>query len=200
MRLQGRVVEWNDVLGYGFVVTHAVEQRIFLHIKHVFSGHLRRPKVGDIVTCQVTTDGRGRARATAVRFVSQARWQAARRSSTPRVGFAEVVLAGFAVVLGLAVWTGRLPWYVIPVVITLSAVTFLSYLRDKRAAVRQSQRTPENTLHALALCGGWPGAWMAQKYLRHKSSKASFQQVFWMTVAMNAGALLWLGPYVLARL
>ena len=200
MRLQGRVVEWNDPRGYGFVVTHAAEQRIFLHMNHVSRGHLRRPKVGDIVTYQVTMDDRGRARATAVRFASQARWQAARRSSRPHVGFAEVVLSGFGVVLGVAVWTGRLPWFVIPAAIILSGVTFLSYLHDKRAALRQGQRTPENTLHALALFGGWPGAWMAQKYLRHKSSKASFQQVFWMTVAINACALLWLGPDVLARL
>ncbi|HWU77908.1 MAG TPA: cold shock and DUF1294 domain-containing protein [Rhodanobacter sp.] len=199
MRLQGRVVEWHDDRGYGFVVTHAAERRIFLHMKQVVRGHLRRPKVGDIVTYQVTLDERGRARALAVRFASQARRHAVRRSPTPRVGWVEVVLAGFGAVLGLAVWTGRLPWFVIPAVIGLSAVTFLFYMGDKRAAIRDDRRTPENTLHVLALCGGWPGAWMAQKHLRHKSSKASFRRLFWLTVAINVCVLLWLAPHVLAR-
>ncbi|MEO9079673.1 MAG: DUF1294 domain-containing protein [Rhodanobacter sp.] len=105
------------------------------------------------------------------------------------------MLAGFGVFLGVAIWTGRLPWWVIPALTILSVVTFLIYRNDKRAAVRHEQRTPENTLHVLALFGGWPGAWMAQKYLRHKSSKSSFQQVFWITVAINACALLGLGRY-----
>jgi uncharacterized membrane protein YsdA (DUF1294 family) len=47
-------------------------------------------------------------------------------------------------------------------------------------------------LHLIALAGGWPGALLAQKVLRHKSSKQSFQVVFWVTVLLNCAALSWL--------
>jgi uncharacterized membrane protein YsdA (DUF1294 family) len=47
-------------------------------------------------------------------------------------------------------------------------------------------------LHLLGLAGGWPGALIAQQMLRHKSKKASFLAVFWVTVLINCGALLWL--------
>ena len=68
---------------------------------------------------------------------------------------------------------------------TMSAVTFLVYVLDKRAARRGDQRTPEATLHALELLGGWPGALLAQWLIRHKSAKVSYQIVFWLIVAVH---------------
>ena len=44
-------------------------------------------------------------------------------------------------------------------------------------------RIPEATLQVLALCGGWPGAFIAQQRLRHKCSKPRFLVVFWMITA-----------------
>ena len=41
----------------------------------------------------------------------------------------------------------------------------------------------------MALLGGWPGAIFAQRVFRHKSSKPSFQSVFWITVVLNCVAL-----------
>lgn len=71
------------------------------------------------------------------------------------------------------------------VYIGVSAVTFFVYALDKSAAERRSWRTPESTLHVLSLAGGWPGALLAQQFLRHKSSKAEFRSVFWGTVLLN---------------
>lgn len=71
----------------------------------------------------------------------------------------------------------------------LSAITFCVYAADKAAARRHLRRVSENTLHLLALCGGWPGAWLAQRTLRHKSSKRSFRWRFWLTVVLNCGFL-----------
>lgn len=67
----------------------------------------------------------------------------------------------------------------------LSVITFVVYAIDKSAARRKGPRTPERTLHLLALAGGWPGALLAQRWLRHKSAKASFRRVFWVTVVVN---------------
>ena len=62
--------------------------------------------------------------------------------------------------------------------------------------MRNARRTPESTLHLFGLLGGWPGALAAQRLFRHKSSKASFQATYWITVVLNCAALAWLlSPY-----
>lgn len=76
--------------------------------------------------------------------------------------------------------------------ISASALTFLVYLVDKSAARNRRWRIPEKTLHVLGLAGGWPGALIAQQMLRHKTSKPSFQMIFWVTVVVNCSALAWL--------
>lgn len=63
----------------------------------------------------------------------------------------------------------------------LNGVSLLAYALDKSAAIQHQRRTPERTLHLLALLGGWPGAWLAQKVWRHKFRKRRFQAVFWIT-------------------
>jgi len=42
------------------------------------------------------------------------------------------------------------------------------------------------------LAGGWPGAILAQQWLRHKSSKLAFRRWFWCSVALNMALLIWL--------
>jgi len=76
--------------------------------------------------------------------------------------------------------------------ISASVITFLVYLVDKSAARNRRWRIPERTLHVLGVAGGWPGALIAQRMLRHKSSKRSFQLIFWITVVVNCCGLAWL--------
>lgn len=71
-------------------------------------------------------------------------------------------------------------------------MTFFIYAIDKSAARRSAWRTPERTLHLLALAGGWPGALLAQQLLRHKTAKLPFRITFWVTVVLNVAGLLWL--------
>ncbi|MFT7517704.1 MAG: uncharacterized membrane protein YsdA (DUF1294 family) [Myxococcota bacterium] len=75
--------------------------------------------------------------------------------------------------------------------LAISLITFITYAIDKSAARKGSVRTPERTLHLLALAGGWPGALLAQKILRHKTQKKSFRAVFWLSVVINASALIY---------
>jgi uncharacterized membrane protein YsdA (DUF1294 family) len=80
---------------------------------------------------------------------------------------------------------------VLAVYATGSVAAFAAYAWDKSAAQRGGWRLSERTLHFLALIGGWPGALLAQQVLRHKSRKQPFRIVFWFTVALNCGALVW---------
>jgi uncharacterized membrane protein YsdA (DUF1294 family) len=63
-----------------------------------------------------------------------------------------------------------------------SGITYLAYGWDKQQAREKQWRMPEARLHFMELIGGWPGAFLAQRRLRHKCSKVSYQVVFWLIV------------------
>ena len=86
----------------------------------------------------------------------------------------------------------NLPILFLVMYLVASSLTFIAYAWDKSAAKSGRWRTQESTLHLLSLAGGWPGALVAQKVLRHKSRKQSFQFMFWFTVAINCSILGWL--------
>jgi uncharacterized membrane protein YsdA (DUF1294 family) len=69
--------------------------------------------------------------------------------------------------------------------IIFSAITFFAYRSDKRRAEAGEWRIPESTLHFAELIGGWPGALLAQRQFRHKTSKVSFQVAFWFIVLIH---------------
>ncbi|WP_033727508.1 DUF1294 domain-containing protein [Pseudomonas cremoricolorata] len=77
-----------------------------------------------------------------------------------------------------------------------SVVTAALYGYDKRQARRQGPRIAEKVLHLGELCGGWPGALLAQQLLRHKTRKLAYQVPFWLIVALHQA--LWLMPLWLA--
>ncbi|WP_235033946.1 DUF1294 domain-containing protein [Pantoea sp. 18069] len=95
-------------------------------------------------------------------------------------------------VLSAGLLFGQPPLWALWIYLPLSALTFFVYAFDKSAAQQGAWRTSENTLHLLALIGGWPGALLAQQVLRHKSSKAAFRAVFWCTVMLNLLAFIFL--------
>ncbi len=70
-----------------------------------------------------------------------------------------------------------------------SVACFIAYAIDKRAAVRGARRTPERRLLLIGLACGWPGGWLAQRWLRHKSSKTSFLVKFWLCAVLNIAAV-----------
>jgi uncharacterized membrane protein YsdA (DUF1294 family) len=99
--------------------------------------------------------------------------------------------AAFVAALSVLAAAGRLP-VAVPVLYAAGSVTaFVLYRIDKSAALAGARRTPEDTLLVVGLLGGWPGALVAQRVLRHKSRKGSFQAMFWASVALNCAVLAW---------
>ena len=188
MRYQGRITTWKDDKGFGFVTPNGGGEQIFVHINS-FSSRQRRPEGNELVTYELTVDSKGRSQAKAVAFVGEQPTppKAPSRSSLPPL-FAVCFLI---FVVGVVV-AGRLPSPVLAFSTIASIVAFFAYAFDKSAALRNQWRIQESTLHLFALLGGWPGALAAQRLLRHKSAKASFQTTFWVTVILNCGALGWL--------
>lgn len=88
----------------------------------------------------------------------------------------------------------QVPWALAAYAV-MSMVAFGMYWADKRSALQDRRRIPENRLHLAELLGGWPGALVAQQVLHHKTRKASFRAVFWIIVLVHQ--VLW-ADWVLA--
>lgn len=207
MRCSGRLVQWNEARGFGFVQIDGSGERVFVHISawQPRPGSQQRPQVGMPLTfARGMVQGKPQALAVAwqvqdLRPPAQARCPAARTApeavqarrspqadrTPPRRRGAYVLLLAFALlwVVVAAVW--GVPRWVAVGYAGLSLWCFASYWHDKRQAQSGGWRTPESTLHGLALLGGWPGALLAQQWLHHKSSKPEFRRVFWATVVLN---------------
>jgi uncharacterized membrane protein YsdA (DUF1294 family)/cold shock CspA family protein len=196
MQIKGKIVSWNDDKGFGFVEPCLGGRKIFLHVK-ALSNRSLRPKIGQLVTYRESTDARGRPCAAdallageRVSIKSNRKTHRATQSSGGH--FALSVAAIFLVgVAASVIWLGT-PIVLLAAYVVLSLISLAIYAGDKAAAERGRWRTAESTLHLFALMGGWPGAYVAQQTMRHKTKKESFQVVFWATVLINVGAFLWL--------
>jgi len=188
MRFQGRITNWKDDKGFGFITPNGGGKRVFVHAS-AFRNRQRRPEGDELVTYELAVDEKGRGQAMQVAFVGE-----------PARGDGKLVPAwlptfftvGFLAFLAATVMAGKLPLAIPGVYLAASVLAFVAYAIDKFAAVNNQRRIAENILHLLGLLGGWPGALVAQKMFRHKSSKSSFQGMYWVTVALNCCALGWL--------
>jgi uncharacterized membrane protein YsdA (DUF1294 family)/cold shock CspA family protein len=193
--MRGRLTEWNDERGFGFVTSLDDESRAFVHVSE-FPHESRRPQILDLITYETRHDDRGRLQARDVQFLAPVRsaYSASLPSSSRISAGRELPLAipfvalCAVILIGLIVRTSVAAWFLLGYVV-MSLVTFAAYAADKSAAARGRFRTQESALHLLELAGGWPGALIAQRVLRHKTKKQSYQIAFWVCVALNLGAL-----------
>lgn len=83
--------------------------------------------------------------------------------------------------------------HIILYLLGINLLTFITYWRDKHAAKKRdgAWRTPEATLHMMALLGGTPAAFVAQKVFRHKTKKQSFRFRFWLIIIVQVGVVIW---------
>lgn len=187
MPQQGRLTEWNDERGFGFITPLDGSRKVFVHVSQ-FPGDRRRPEVLDLLGFSVQPDERGRLRASDVQFLvpTRARHSEHHEIADPaRARNALLVSGPFLLLLAALALLSVLPPEVFVAYLTLSVISFAVYALDKAASQRGASRTPESTLHLLALAGGWPGALYAQQALRHKTIKQPFRRIFWGTVAGN---------------
>ncbi|WP_339880054.1 DUF1294 domain-containing protein [Pseudidiomarina gelatinasegens] len=183
MRLNGVLIKWNVDKGYGFVQLASSNQQMFAHITE-FENRRRTPKVGDEVSFNLQKQSDGKFRAIDVAYVRETMdW-----FLLPII----VIAMGYIAAVGYASLETQLPVQISWTFALLSAITYLFYAVDKRAAQKSKQRTPENVLHWLSVLGGWPGALIAQQQFRHKTRKTSFRVVFYLTVIVNVAAVSYL--------
>ncbi|HEX6189907.1 MAG TPA: cold shock and DUF1294 domain-containing protein [Pyrinomonadaceae bacterium] len=192
MRVQGKITDWNDLRGFGFLTPLERGERVFVHVSAFPSGS-RRPTDGEFVSYTLGTDERGRRCATSVTYVVSRpkRPGLQTRSANPAL-FAAYVASAFLGVVALLALVGRLWWPAACVYIVTSIATFFAYKHDKEAAQVGARRTNEWALITLGLIGGWPGALVARHRFRHKTRKVAFRLGYWFSVGLNVAALAWL--------
>ena len=185
MKYQGRIQQWDDAKGYGFVEPNGGGTRAFTHIK-AFKQRSRRPVNGDIIVYEVEQDRNGNHRACNISLLKDHKAKRLRANKpTSQRERNVIVLSIFSGALALLTLSGRLP-FIIPIVYgAVSLLTILFYGIDKSAAKKEKRRVSEAKLHILSLLGGWPGALLAQQIFKHKRSKSSFMRVYWVTVLVN---------------
>jgi uncharacterized membrane protein YsdA (DUF1294 family)/cold shock CspA family protein len=173
---KGVITEWNEAKGYGFVDDG--KQRVFAHIRD-FTERPHSPQPGDKVTYTLGTDRQGRTCAQRIILPF---------TGVPLSPVHFVVLAILLVTPGIAIarlfWTD-LAWTLAGWVLLSSAITYGLYAWDKRRAQRGEWRIAEKVLHLWELLGGWPGAFLAQRRLRHKSAKLTYLFTFWLIVILH---------------
>ena len=188
MRATGKILTWNHKKGYGFIQPSGGGKRVFVHITE-FSDTDPRPKINQAVIYELSTDKQGRPCAVNATLKES---NSSQISLNPKAKITIIAVAVILLVVGIFVFTSKGPPLILGIYLVASLITFVVYAMDKLAAKNGRWRTPESTLHLLALVGGWPGGLAAQKLFRHKSSKPSFQAVFWVTVVVNCGMFVWL--------
>lgn len=206
---KGKLIVWKDDRGFGFIEPAEGGQRVFLHISAIKDAN-RRPQLGDEIHYQVMLAKSGKVRAS-MAFIKGATSRPAPDLPTPtqppavstfarpsQSWLPEILLLSLLPLIGSIhfAWTVANP---IPLILypLMSLLTFKLYANDKSRAQNKQWRTRENTLHLCELLGGWPGAFIAQRRLRHKNRKASYQTVFWSIVALHMA--FWINWFFLGR-
>lgn len=59
---KGQLIKWDDARGFGFIKPIDASKEVFLHIS-ALKGASRRPKVGDKIFYELTTEANGKVRA-----------------------------------------------------------------------------------------------------------------------------------------
>ncbi|MFD0739346.1 DUF1294 domain-containing protein [Lysobacter koreensis] len=202
MEQLGKVQAWHDDKGYGFIAAlgdASAGDRVFFHIRD-YERAGRRPQIGELVRYRPARRADGRPRADWVRRAVQAKRPAPRTTAgTHRVAPAREIptpvalplIAAYAAAIAWAIQVERLPTLAAFVLAGLSVAAYIAYAIDKHAAQNGRWRVAESTLHGLEMLGGWPGALLAQRVMRHKTRKARYRVGFWLAVAVNCAALGW---------
>lgn len=191
MHIEGILKTWNDDRGFGFIQPSKGGVDVFVHIK-AFSARNVHPQVNQRVYFDIELGPEGKPRAKNVRFsrpvANPMRQEKHVPASWGTVSF--LAIPAFVFLFGVVSLLWQPPLILAAVYLAVSAFTFVIYAMDKSAAKTGTWRTSESTLHWLSLFGGWPGALIGQHMLRHKSSKASFRFIFWVTAFANVALFI----------
>ncbi len=173
-RLTGVLVEWDDSRGFGWVEVKG--KRSFVHISDL--GRIgRRPRKGDALSFIAGKDPQGRERALEPTLLGG-------DHSDLETGHWIFLLCLLVLPLAAGLKIGGAPWILAAWLLMASRMSWLQYSFDKERAQAEMARLSEATLLGADLLGGWPGGFLAQQKLRHKTCKWGYQFAYWAIVVL----------------
>jgi uncharacterized membrane protein YsdA (DUF1294 family)/cold shock CspA family protein len=184
----GTILNWNEEKGFGFIAPKSGGKTVFAHINDYSRMH-KSPFKGLEVQYLLSADQKGRKCAVEV---CPLKGNKKSNRELKQKTFSIILFCSFSYGLFVLFNSKSIPLELVALYTVMSVIAFIIYAKDKNAAEYDKWRTSESTLHILSLLGGWPGAAIAQSFLRHKSKKASFRFTYWITVIANCCALYWL--------
>ncbi len=154
MKYQGKLSNWNDAKGFGFVQPNGGGQRAFVHIS-AFKRRSRRPVDGDIIAYEVVQQTDGKAKAVNIAFIADHKSRhtnkpKARRSSGSSKPAILITLA-FCIALVVLTILRIIPGELMFIYAGASLLAFLMYAWDKSAAQNTAGEDPKLTCSSL-LC------------------------------------------------
>lgn len=173
---KGKLVQWNGAKGFGFIQTESAE-RVFVHISTLKRAGYFRPKAGDVVMFEQGTDAKGRVQAVSIAPKKGGQMHVA-QTANGKKDIIDYLMYGLLPLFLLMILSSPARFQLGALVLLLSGLVFAMYWFDKRQAGHGGWRVPEANLHMVSLLGGWPGAWLAQQTLRHKTQKTTFRVGF----------------------
>lgn len=213
MKKQGTIVRWDAERASGYIRSPDTAAEVYFHLRDYEGPHPIAPGTA-VVYEEIVIGGKG-PRALSVKpppppplheatapaqpapepvLAAAAnspaqRWReerAQRRQTQVALG----LLGGWLLIWLVGIGAGRFPWVVLAGLVLVNIATFFLYWRDQHVQTEGGAPWPVEHLHAAAVLGGWPAAWLAQRSLGHRLDERRFQQVFVACAALNVAALL----------
>ena len=200
---EGIIKSWKGDKGFGFIQPNGGGKDVFIHIRDLTHSNYQ-PQQGDDVCYKVVADKNGKIRAYDAfikgKEISPLYRKKSFKKNQPQeqkinreywLGMRSILLIA-AIPFVFSALLIKQQYNFIPffVYFVMSLITFIIYARDKTKAHKKEWRTQESTLHLLELLGGWPGALITQRVIRHKNKKTSFQVIFWIIVIIHIASWL----------
>jgi uncharacterized membrane protein YsdA (DUF1294 family)/cold shock CspA family protein len=199
----GVIKSWKEDKGFGFIQATSGGKDVFIHIRDLKHSNYR-PQPGDNVYYQVVADNEGKLRAYDAfikgqeisplyrkKHVNKNLTREQKTSREYRLGTLPVgVIAIVPFIFSALLIKEQHNFFPFFAYTLMSLATLIVYAYDKTKAHKNEWRVSEKTLQLLALLGGWPGALITQRAIRHKNKKISFQVVFWIIV--NIHLVIWI--------
>lgn len=200
---EGIIKSWKVDKGFGFIQPNGGGKDIFIHIRDLKHSNYQ-PQQGDSICFKVVADKDGKIRAydAVIKGQEISRQEPRKKSlnkNTPqktvtqanRFGVLPIYfIAALPFIFSAFLIKQKLIFLPFFVYSLMSLVTFFVYAIDKTKAHKNEWRISEQTIHLFELLGGWPGALITQRIIRHKNKKTSFQVVFWLIVIIHVAAWL----------